>query len=145
VSGWALSDEKAPMTLRVGLAVLAAILLVPAALAQSATPKATINQQATLLKQAKWRAMYATYTARFKRSCPYSRFVTGSRQTRSVLGSNFQLRDIRVRMETPRRALVAYRFVKSGRTVATVTFAHRDVYVKIGSRWYDELDVVSNC
>jgi hypothetical protein len=35
--------------------------------------------------------------------------------------------------------------VKSGRTVATVTFAHRDVYVKIGSRWYDELDVVSNC
>jgi hypothetical protein len=133
------------MTLRVGLAVLVAVLLVPVALAQSATPKAAINQQAALLKQAKWRAMYATYTARFKRACPYQRFVVGQKQTRSILGSNFQLRDIRVRMETPRRALVAYRFVKGGRTVATVTFAHRDTYVKIGSRWFDELDIVSNC
>jgi hypothetical protein len=139
------SEEEAPLTLRALLAVLAVALLAPAAAAQGTSPRATLLQQATLLKQAKWRPMYATYTARFRRACPYSRFVTNSRQTRALLGPNFQLRDIRVRMETPRRAIVAYRFVQGGRTFVTVTFRHRDVYVKIGSRWYDELDRVSAC
>ena len=68
-----------------------------------------------------------------------------ARHTRSILGTNFELRGIQVRMETPRRAIVAYRFVKNGQTIASVTFRHRDVYAKIGARWYDELDRVSAC
>lgn len=125
------------MTLRLFLAGLVVALLAPAALAQGSTPKATITQQASLFKQGKWKALYATYTPRFRRACPYSRFVTGQRRARSVLGTNFQLAGIRVRMETRTRAVVAYRFVRNGQTIANVTFSHRDLYVKIGSRWYD--------
>ena len=56
----------------VGVVLLLAVLalLAPPALssasAQRATPTATIVQQAALLKQGKWRAMYATFTARFQ-------------------------------------------------------------------------------
>lgn len=133
------------MTLRLFLAGLVVALLAPAALAQGSTPKATITQQASLFKQGKWKALYATYTPRFRRACPYSRFVTGQRRARSVLGTNFQLGGIRVRMETRTRAVVAYRFVRNGQTIANVTFSHRDLYVKIGSRWYDQLDRVTSC
>ena len=133
------------MILRVVAALLAVAALAPIASAQGTSPRATLLQQAAQVKQAKWRAMYATYTPRFRRSCPYSRFVQNGRQTRSILGTNFELRGIQVRMETPRRAIVAYRFVKNGQTIASVTFRHRDVYAKIGARWYDELDRVSAC
>jgi hypothetical protein len=125
--------------------VLTVALLAPAAAAQSASPKATLLQQASLVKQAKWPAMYATYTPRFRRSCPYPRFVQNGRQLRALLGTNFQVRGIQVRMESATRAILAYRFVRGGRTVASVTFAHRDVYTRIGSRWYDDLDRVSAC
>lgn len=133
------------MALRFVLAALAVAVLAPVALAQSSTPKATLTQQASLFKQGKWKAMYATYTPRYRRSCPYARFVTGQRQARSLIGTTFQLRGIQVRTETRTRAIVAYRFVRNGRTIASVTFRHRDVYVKIGSRWYDELDRVTSC
>jgi hypothetical protein len=133
------------MTLRVLIAILVLTLLVPVASAQRTTARATLLQQATHVKQAKWRAMYATYTPRFRRSCPYARFVQNGRQIRRILGTDFQVRGIQVRMETARRAVLAYRFVRGGRTIATVTFRHRDVYVKSSSRWYDELDRVSAC
>ena len=133
------------MTLRFALVVVALGLLASPALGQGTSPRATLLQQATQVKQARWRAMYATYTPRFRRSCPYSKFVQNARQTRRILGTNFQLRGIQARLESARRAIVAYRFVVNGRTVAAMTFQHRDVYVKIGSRWYDELDRVSAC
>jgi hypothetical protein len=124
---------------------LIAVAAVPIASAQGTTPRATLLQQAQLLKQAKWRAMYATLTPGFRRACPYARFVQNSRQTRQALGANFQVRNIQVRNETPTRAIVAYMFFKDGRAIARVTLAHRDVYVKLRGRWYDQLDRVSGC
>jgi hypothetical protein len=133
------------MALRVPIAVLAVVLLAPAASAQSSTPRGEILRQVTLFKQARWRAMYTTYTPRFRRSCSYARFVRVQRRTRELLGTNFQLRGIRVRMETARRAIIAYEFVRGGQTIARVTFSNRDVYARIGSGWYDDLDRVSAC
>jgi hypothetical protein len=138
------------MALRALIAIAAVALLAPPAVSgaheqRAEHPRNTLLRQASLLKQGKWREMYATYTARFRRSCPYSTFVRHSRQTRQLLGPNFQLRGIRVRLETARRALIAYSFVRDGRTVGTITFRHRDVYVLIGFRWFDELDRVSTC
>jgi hypothetical protein len=89
--------------------------------------------------------MYATYTSRFRRSCPYSRFVANQRAARRSLGTRFSLTGIQVRMETATRAIVAYRFVRDGRTIGQVRLRDRDVYTRIGSRWYDELDRVSTC
>ncbi len=137
------------MALRaIALAALAVVLAAPASVAstsQAAEVRAVLVKQAGLLKEGRWRAMYATYTPRFRRSCPYAKFVSQSRQTRQILGPNFKLQGISVRAETATRAIVAYRFVRDGRTIAQVTLKHRDVYVKIGSRWYDELDRVSAC
>ena len=138
------------MAVRVVLALAVLALLAPPAVSavpeqRAQHPRTTLLQQASLLKQGKWREMYATYTPRFRRSCPYATFVRHSRQTRQVLGPEFELRGIRVRMETARRALLAYTFARGRRTIATVTFRHRDVYVLIGSRWFDELDRLSTC
>jgi hypothetical protein len=139
------------MTLRAtALFVVLVALLAPSAVTGASTqrsqdPRTTLLRQATLLKQAKWREMYATYTARFRRNCPYTKFVAQSRQTRQFLGTRFQLRGIQVRLETATRAIIAYRFVRDGRTLAAVTLANRDVYRLVGTRWYDELDRVSAC
>jgi len=139
------------MTLRaITLAVLAFALAAPASVSgASASPqtevKALILKQAQLFKQGHWRAMYATYTPRFRRSCPYPTFLEAQRQTRQLLGTRFTLAGIKVRVETAARAIVAYQFVKGGKIVARVTFTNRDVYTRIGSRWYDELDRVSSC
>lgn len=139
------------MTLRatvlfvVVLALLAPSAVTGASTQRSQDPKTTLLRQATLLKQAKWREMYATFTLRFRRSCPYAKFVSQQRRTRQFLGTRFQLRGIQVRLETASRAIIAYRFVRDGRTIAAVTLRQRDVYRLIGTRWYDELDRVSTC
>jgi len=134
------------VAIRALIAVALLALVAPAASAQTAsTPRSALLQQATLFKQAKWRTMYGTYTARFRRSCPYATFVQRQRQTRQILGTDFRLTGIQVKRETASRAVVAYRFVKNGRTVAQVTLRDRDVYTRIGTRWFDELDRVSTC
>ena len=133
------------MTLRFVIAAAAVALLAPVALAQSSTPKGTLIQQASLFKQGKWRAMYATYTPRYRRACPYARFVAMQRQARRLVGTNFRIQGVQVRRETSSRAIVAYRFVRGASTIARVSFLDRDVYTRIGSRWYDELDRTSFC
>ena len=103
--------------------------------------------QARLLRQGRFRVMYrTTYTPAFRANCPWRTFVKRQRFGRRYLGPGFKVRDLRVRMVTPTRALLAYRFVRAnGQTAANVTFRHRDVYSKLGSRWYDEYDSVSDC
>jgi hypothetical protein len=139
------SGKEAPMTARFLTVVAAAALLAPLAAAQGSSPQATLLQQANLLKQGNYRALYATYTPQFRRNCPYARFVRGQRTGRRMLGTDFSVTGIQVRMETPRRAIVAYRIVRGGRTVVNVTFRNRDVYTRIGARWHDQLDRVSSC
>jgi len=139
------------MTLRViGIAAALFALSAPATASVSFPPqeakvKAVLVNQATLFKQGRWRAMYATYTPRFRRNCSYTRFVAQQRQTRRILGTRFTLQITRIRVESTTRAIAAYRFVKNGRVVAQVTLRNRDVYTRIRSRWYDELDRVSSC
>ena len=134
------------MTSRVLAALLAVALLASAASAAGgSSPSARLQQQASLFKQGKWRAMYATFTPRFRRSCSYAKFATQQRRVRRELGTNFQLQGIRVRRATATRAIVAYRFVRNGKTIAAITLRDRDVYTRIGPSWYDELDRVSAC
>jgi hypothetical protein len=140
------------MTLRaITLAVLAIVLAAPASVSgasassqQTPGPKDLVLRQTTLLKQGRWRELYATYTLRFRQSCPYSTFVAQGREMRRSLGA-FRLSGIQVRNETPTRAILAYSFVKNGRVIGRITFRHRDVYVKVGGRWLDERDRVTAC
>jgi hypothetical protein len=138
----------APRVIAASVALLALSAPASATVAfppQEAKVKAVLVNQATLFKQGRWRAMYATYTPRFRRNCPYTRFVAQQRRTRRILGTRFTLQITGIRVESTTRAIAAYRFVKNGRVVARVTLRNRDVYTRIGSRWYDELDRVSTC
>jgi hypothetical protein len=132
------------------LVIVLALFLAPAATMNAiASPQSEVRalllHQSRLFKQQRWRALYATLTPRLRARCPYARFVRTQRQNHAILGSNFQLRDIRVRIETRTRAIAAYSFVKNGQVIVRVTFRVRDVYVKSGSRWLDEYDRVSGC
>jgi hypothetical protein len=126
------------------------LLVVPASAALHSSgdsPQAVLLDQARLLKQGRFRLMYeTTYTANFRAHCPWSTYLRRQRFGRSYLGPRFTVRNIRTRTLNSTQALLAYRFVKgNGTTAADVTFRQRDLYVKIGDRWYDEYDHVSDC
>jgi hypothetical protein len=135
---------------------IALIVLIPLAIAtagsghassatDAAEVRAVFDRQARLFKQARWQAMYRLYTPRYRARCPFARFVADQRSVRRELGTRFSFRGVRVRVRGE-RATIAYRAVSSsGRTIAAVTFADGDTYVRLGQRWYDEYDRVSEC
>jgi hypothetical protein len=129
-----------------GLALVLVVAATPAEFG-STTPRAAILYQAKLFRQGKFRLKYeTTYTANFRARCPWSRYVADQRYGRRILGPDFTLTNIRVRMLSPTRALLAYRYTSGdGRNVVAITFRDRDLYVKIGRFWYDEYDRVSRC
>jgi hypothetical protein len=105
--------------------------------------RALLHQRMTLLKQGKFRAMYALTTSRFRARCPYVRFARENRRLRRALGRTALVDRIQVRFLAARRAQVAYRFLKNRRPYLWVRFRHRDGYTKVGRRWYDEYDRVA--
>jgi hypothetical protein len=127
-----------------------ALPLAPSASAVSlgpTTPRAAILYQAKLFRQGKFRVKYmTTYTANFRARCPYARYLADQRYGRRIMGPRFTLRDVRIRLQGPTRALLAYRYVSGdGRWVVAVTFKDGDVYVRQGRFWYDEHDGVTHC
>lgn len=102
-----------------------------------------LHQQLALLKQGKFRQMYALTTPGFRRRCPYPRFLRGAREARRKLGPNSQVDRIRVDFKTRRRAVVEYRFLKNRKPFLWVRFSKGDLYTKLGTRWYDEYDRVT--
>lgn len=137
--------------MRIALAAVVGLLLVVPAAAVggsgSQSPRSTLLTQAQLLREGRFRVMYEkTYTPRFRAKCPWAKYVRRQRFGRRYLGPGFKLREIRTRMLSSTRAILAYRFVRAnGQTAAKVTFRDRDLYVKAGGRWLDEYDSVSDC
>jgi hypothetical protein len=95
----------------------------------------------TLVKQGEYRAMYRTTTTRrFRARCPYAKFVRTQRELRQRLGPTGVVDRIRVRFPSAKRAVVAYRFLRNRRPLVWVSFSDRDLYAKVGSRWFDDND-----
>jgi hypothetical protein len=117
----------------------------PSSATDAAEVRAVFDRQTRLFKQGRWQAMYRLYTPRYRARCPFARFVEDQRGIRRELGTRFSFRGVRVRVRGT-RATIAYRAVaNSGRTIAAVTFADGDTYVRLGGDWYDEYDRVSAC
>jgi hypothetical protein len=102
-----------------------------------------LHQQLTLLKQGKFRQLYALTTPGFRRQCSYPRFLRRARQLRSTLGPNSVVDRIRVDFKTRRRAVVEYRYLKNRKPFLWVRFSKGNLYAKLGTRWYDEYDQVT--
>lgn len=110
---------------------------------EALTPRGTLLYQTRLFNAGNWPVMYRTFTRRFRASCPYSTFVAEGRAARKMAG-RLSVRNIRVR-QTGNRAALTYQNVAQGTVVQTVTRRHPDIYVRIGGRWYDEMDTVTSC
>jgi hypothetical protein len=105
--------------------------------------RALIQKQLLLTKQGEFRQLYRTTTTRrFRARCPYPRFLRLARAARAGLGPTAQVDRILARFLTQRRAILSYRILKNGRPVVRIRFSDRDVYAKVGSRWYDDYDRV---
>lgn len=124
-----------------GLAVAAAA---PATgTGEALTPRGALLYQTRLFNAGNWPALYRTYTRRFRASCPYRTFVAEGRTARNAVG-RLSVRNIRVRV-TRNRAALTYQNVAQSTVIQTVTRRHPDIYVRIGGRWYDEVDTVTSC
>lgn len=105
--------------------------------------RALLQQRLTLLKQGKFRQVYALSTPAFRRGCAYPRFLRRARELRRRLGPTAVVDRIRVDFKTRRRAVVEYRYLKNGKPFMWVRFRKGDVYAKLGTRWYDEYDAIA--
>lgn len=134
------------MSLRVPVLAVVLILVSPSLAGARGGPdvraiRALLHRQMALVKEGNFRALYETTTTRrFRAGCDFDRFVRIQRRLRLRLGPTAQVDRIRVSFPARRRAVVAYRYLKNRRPVVWVGFRAGDLYVKIGSRWYDEHD-----
>jgi hypothetical protein len=123
--------------------VTVSLVLAAAAVGSSgpfASPSALLRHQDALLRAGKYQALYQTFTQRFRDSCPYSTFVTQGRRNRAVL-TGIRLVVVGQRIQGT-RALVSYRYVRGTRVLASI---RNDLYVRVGGRWYDEVDTNTRC
>jgi hypothetical protein len=105
--------------------------------------RALMHQRMTLMKQGKYRALYALTTQRYRANCRYVKFVAVNRRLRRALGPTALTDRIQVKFLAARRAHVAYRYLKNRRPYRWVGFGRRDAYLKVGRRWFDDYDRIA--
>jgi hypothetical protein len=96
-----------------------------------------------LWNQARWKPMYATLAPRVRSRCPYPRFVVEVKVSRALVG-RVALRNVVVRV-AGRHASATYQQLAGGEVVGAITAKHPDKFVRIGDRWFDDLDSGSPC
>jgi hypothetical protein len=130
---------RASLTTAAALAATA-VLALPALAAAPATPKGTLTLEVSYLKSGQFVKLYALYGPKFRASCPYAKWVAEAKKAQP----DFKNVSIRVTKQTiaGSRALLDYQYVANGKVAAATK---GDLFVKIGSGWYDELDKATTC
>jgi len=105
--------------------------------------RAALANQMSLYNQARWRPMYRTFAPRVRSRCPYPEFVAEVKAIRGVFG-RMALRHVVVRV-AGKRATATYQQLAGGKVVAAMTAKRPDKFVRIGNRWFDDLDWGSPC
>jgi hypothetical protein len=125
------------------LAALAAtaFLALPAFAAAPSTPKATLQLEVAYLKSGQFVKLYALYGPKFRAACPYAKWVAEARKSQPAF-KNVVLRVTRQTNVGQTRALLDYDYLVNNKVEHTTK---GDLYVKIGTGWYDELDKVTTC
>jgi len=105
--------------------------------------RAVLATQTRLFNQQRWRPLYRTLAPRVRSRCPYRRFVDEVGLARVVAG-RMALHNIVVHV-AGRRASATYTQLAGGKVVAVMTVKNPDKFVRIGDRWFDDLDYGSPC
>jgi hypothetical protein len=106
--------------------------------------RAVLVNQMRLYNQARWRPMYRTFAPRVRSRCPYPRFVVEMKGIKALVGGPMAVRRVVVRV-SGRRATATYQQLAGGKVFASVTANRPDKFVRIGDRWFDDLDYGSPC
>ena len=119
-----------------------------AAIDSSSTSEATkvralLATQTRLFNRSQWRPMYRTLAPRVRARCPYPRFVQEMQVFRTE-GGRMTIRNVHVRV-AGRHASATYTQLAGGKVAGVIPAKSPDKFVRIGRRWFDDLDAGSPC
>jgi len=95
---------------------------------------AVLQREVSALNAARWQLAWQLYSPRFRATCDYAKWRAASAQGHAQ-APEIAVRVLRVRL-AGNHAYLTYRMSGSFGTRTTTD----DVYVKVGGKWYDELD-----
>ncbi len=145
----------AAVTTLVALA-LCAVAIACSSGAPTLAPTSTLEPDATVIRQLverefmqlrerDWRGVYENYSPSFRAACPYAAFEQFELSSISGIDpARMTVSDVRVRVEGD-QAYVTYIYEYDGQGVSTIDASAPDVFVKVGERWYDEIDTHVEC
>ena len=126
--------------------VLAGGLGTPGAEASSprAAVTALIHAQDAAYNARDWKLFYSYFSPRYKSACPYARWEKAdSTDPSNKFPEHTVVTNIRFAGATT--AYVAYKIYWHTTVVEQVFPGYPDKYVRIGGRWYDEIDGHTTC
>ena len=140
--------RKLPLLLLVlfALAIMAgqAVATTSSSASEATRVRALLANQTRLWNQARWKPMYRTLAPRVRTRCPYPRFVEQVKLDRVLVG-RLALRNVRVRVAGRHASATYQQIAAGGKVVGAITVKHPDKFVRIGDRWFDDLDSGSPC
>ncbi len=104
------------------------------------TPAAVLKQESVYFNARNWRPYYALMGPRFHAQCSYGTFVKRNDSVRKLVEST-TIKMISTRIAGS-RAYVSYETIAPP---IKPILTRNDLFVKVGGRWYDELDAVTTC
>lgn len=126
-----------------GLASQAAVGESETSTSEAAKVRAQLLYEVGLFNQARWQQLWQTYTPRVRRGCSYPRFVAGMKSIRAHYG-RATVRNVAVRVRG-QRASVLYQIIAHGKVAGGATAKNPDIFARIGSRWFDDVDPDGLC
>jgi len=125
------------------LASQAAVGRSNASASEATKVRAQLLYEVGLFNQARWQQLWQTYTPRVRRGCSYRRFVAGMKSIRAHYG-RATVRNVAVRVRG-QRASVVYQIIAHGKIAGGATARNPDIFARIGSRWFDDVDADGLC
>ena len=125
-----------------GLAFAATAVAGSFPLERARTPQSLLRLQVDLYNRGDWANYWLTYSASFRKYYNRAACIEQFEEQRGTTNPHGTVRNIKVRLVKPTRALLSYYIEGAFGTEGQV---RGDVYVKKGSRWYDELDPNTGC
>ena len=124
------------------LALSGSALAGPFPVDRARTPRALILLQTDLFNAGDWRNLWLTFSPKFRARCDFQIWRARLRRDRGSTNPREKVVELTIKRVGTTKALATYVVHRNGRFAYS---GKNDVYVKIGKRWYDELDHETEC